>query len=171
LPITTHHPPPTTHNLPIIVYLFTFSRKTNPISKNAQINVTSLSTMSYENMGPSATRKKNPKRTQTNPNKANPTPIFRPLSHPKAKTNPSKPKANPIYRGQACLPRRSPLPSRDGEAGTNPISVWAKQRNQPPFQHRFVDLKKIQNFLRFLLQCSEYGVILYYITEDVMLCS
>jgi len=32
------------------------------------------------------------KQTQANPNKANPTPIFRPLSHPKPKAKPSKPK-------------------------------------------------------------------------------
>jgi hypothetical protein len=36
------------------------------------------------------------KQTQTNPNKANPTPILRPLWHPKAKTNPNKPKTKPI---------------------------------------------------------------------------
>ena len=36
------------------------------------------------------------KQTQTNPNKANPTPVFRSPGAPEAKTNPSKPKAKPI---------------------------------------------------------------------------
>jgi len=92
LPITTHHPPFTTHHLPFTVYLFNFSCKTNPILKNTEISVTSVVTMGYANNSPSAAPKANPKQTQANPNKANPTPVFRPLWHPKAKTNPSKPK-------------------------------------------------------------------------------
>jgi len=69
-----------------------FSCKTNPNWKNAQIHLNAVSTTGYEKTRPSPTRKTNPKRTQANPNKANPTPIFRPLSHPKPKRNPNKPK-------------------------------------------------------------------------------
>jgi hypothetical protein len=92
IPISSHHPPLITHHLPFTVYLCTFSCKTNPISKIPEMNLTVVPTMGYKNMPPSAAPKTNPKRTQTNPNKANLTPIFRPLWPPKAKTNPNEPK-------------------------------------------------------------------------------
>jgi hypothetical protein len=61
------------------------------------------------------------KQTQTNPNKANPTPIFRSLWHPKAKTNPSKPKANPTCSEPVEPTCSEPVESiYRGEAGTNP---------------------------------------------------
>jgi hypothetical protein len=87
LPVTTYQSPLITHQLPFTIYQKVC--KTNPIPKNTQINVSPVSTMAYNNMGPSATRKTNPKRTQNEP-KANP--IFRSSGAPKAKTNPNKPK-------------------------------------------------------------------------------
>jgi hypothetical protein len=123
IPISSHHPPLITHHLPFTVYLCTFSCKTNPISKIPEMNLTVVATMGYKNMPPSAARKTNPKRTQTNPNKANPTPIFRLLRPPKAKTNPNEPKqtqpvvslsnlsitARPPCRGQALCEARQAL--------------------------------------------------------------
>ena len=68
-----------------------FSCKTNPISKNTQMNVSPVRTINYEQIAMNHALKANPKRTQTNPNKANPTPILRPSGPPKAKANPNKP--------------------------------------------------------------------------------
>jgi hypothetical protein len=87
-----------------ILYKFTFSCKTNPISKNAEMTVTSVHTIGYENTRPSDHVKANPKQTQTNPKqsqfpknpKIDPSSFIRrayarkPLS-PEIRANPNKP--------------------------------------------------------------------------------
>jgi hypothetical protein len=67
------------------------------------------------------------KQTQTNPNKANPTPVFRSPEPPKAKTNPNEPKANPISQKTQNQPTNPIYRGEAGcEAGTNPISKARK---------------------------------------------
>jgi hypothetical protein len=103
--------------------------KTNPISKNTQIDVSPVSTIGYEKTSPSADLKTNPKRTQTNPKQ---TQFLARQGLPKPKrtqTNPtSSEPAEPVYPGAALLLRRSPVRCRDGEARSNPISKGKRCR-------------------------------------------
>jgi hypothetical protein len=123
------------------------SCKTNPISKAPKISATSVHRKSYQNKAAFRTDENEPKRTQNEPNfspvrgtqsqnepkQTQNEPNFR---KPKKSTQPQFPQrimkmkthsdskkqtqTNPIRRGAALLPRRSPLRSRVGEAGTNP---------------------------------------------------
>ena len=104
LPITTHHPPFTPQNLPFTVYLCHFSRKTNPISKNAQMNLTSVFTMGYKNMGPSTDRKANPSK----PKQSQSDPRFSPVMAPQTQNKPKQTQSpqKPQESTQPLFPQR-----------------------------------------------------------------
>jgi hypothetical protein len=70
------------------------------------------------------------KQTQTNPNKANPTPIFPPLWHPKPKAKPSKAKQTQFPKEprkstqlvlSKGLTKKMPIPPPPEQTQTDPI--------------------------------------------------
>jgi len=88
--------------------------------KNPKINSTSVTAKGYDNEPPFSLNRNEPNLSRR--------------SLPAAAKYSTKPGCeagtNPTCRGEACLPRRSALRSRDGEAGTKPIPQKPKnQRN------------------------------------------